>query len=214
MRGYVSFLLVLAALAILAILAGAYSNSKSLNFSKAIALERADQLSLDAKRAMLTAAKYGAIAGFAGYAAEIMASGGGQAFNPNEAKERVKDGVIASLALLDFAEEEDYEISLWCGEIAGESGLDSIAEQTLRAGSPEMCDACKPTSLCRDYVDVEIISGSSFANLGLGSRNLGENPKIFGITIYSEKFNISKVSYIPTSEKIFKIPYAIEGAEE
>lgn len=212
MRGYISFLLVLAALAILIVLANSYNNSKSVNFSKAIALERMEQLSLDAKRSMLTAAKYGAIAGFLEYLAELAATGGAKAFDPQKAKERVQEGVIASLALIGFSQEPDYEISLWCGEISGESELDEIAGRSLRNGAPQMCASCKPLSLCKDFVDVEIIAGIqnadfAIANLGLGSRNLGGNPKIFGATIYSEKFNVSKVSYIPTSEKIFEIPY-------
>lgn len=210
MKGYLSFLLVLAALAALIVLADAYANTKALNFSKSIALERMEELSLDAKRSMLTAAKYGAIAGFSAYTVELAASGGIDAFDPEEAKERIRDGVLASLALLDFSS-EDFQVLPWCGEIGGEGELDSIAESSLRHGAPEMCANCRPLPACKDFIDVETLGLSELspkmANLALGSENLGGNPKLFGITIYSAKFNISKVSYIPTSEKLFEIPY-------
>lgn len=213
MRGYISFLLVFAAFAIFVILADAYGNSKSLNFSKAIAFERMEQLSLDAKRSMLTSAKYGAIAGFLEYIREVINSGGIELFDPAAAKERIKDGVYFSLLLLNFFGEEDYQIALWCGEVSGESELNSIAERSLRDGAPKMCANCQPivSPSCKDYVNVDILNidenKPAMANLALGSENLGQNPRIFGLTIYSRKFNISKVSYIPTSEKIFEVPY-------
>ncbi len=215
MRGFVSFLLVLAALAILVVLAHAYNNSKTVNFSNAIALERMEQLSLEAKRNMLTAAKYGAIAGFLGYLAEVAASEGMKAFDLLEAKERIRDGVIASLSLLDFSAERDYEIKMWCGEISSEGEFGEIAERSLVEGVTGTCANCKPIALCRDFVDAEVLAdvqngNFAIANVRLGSLNLGGNPKIFGITIYSEKFGASKASYIPTSEKIFEIPYSVQ----
>lgn len=217
MRGYISFLLVLASLAILIVLANSYLGSKTLNFSKAIALERMEQLSLDAKRSMLTAAKYGAIAGFSAYVEEVLGSEGALAFDPLEAKERVRQGVVSALALASMTD-SDYEVSLWCGEIQDENELGALAESSLRNGKAEMCPSCKPLALCGDYIDMRIISDAKagdfeFASLALGSRNLGESPKLFGATIYSKKFNISKASYIPTSEKIFEQqPYRFQAA--
>ena len=214
MRGYLSFLLVLAALAILTVLAVSYSNSKSLNFSKAIALERMEQLSLDEKRTMLVSAKYGAIAGFLAYLAETVGSQGAAAFDPNEAKERIKDGVYTSLLLIDFSTESDFQTVFWCGEVSSESELGALAEQSLRAGAPLICANCQPiqSPACRDFIDAEAgfnpSSGDfTIANLALGSENLGAKPKLFGVTIYSPKFNTSKVSYIPTNEKVFQTTY-------
>ncbi|MFA5077317.1 MAG: hypothetical protein WC488_02730 [Candidatus Micrarchaeia archaeon] len=212
MRGYLSFLLVLAALAILILLANSYTNSKSVNLSGAIALERMEQLSLDAKRSMLVSAKYGAMAGFLGYMAEIASTGGIAAFDPAEAKERVKDGAYASLLMFNPSY-DDFETSAWCGEL-GESEVGKIAEDSLLEGAPKMCLNCQPiqSPLCRDYINVNVLADPqaktfSIADLSLGSMNLGGKPKLFGITFYSQKLNISKVSYIPTSEKIFEIPY-------
>lgn len=213
MKGYAAFLLVLAALAALAALAGAYGESKSLNFQKAIALERAEQLSLDAKRSMLLAAKYGAAAGFLEYLAEIAASGGAMAFDMQEARERIRLGAITSLSLV-HAGDVDFEASLWCGEIFGNSELNRIAESSLAQGKPLSCPTCRPLPLCKDFIEVDVLSNSSFANLALGSANLGSTPRIFGITLYSQKFNLSKVAYIPTSEKIFEAPYTVPGAAE
>lgn len=214
MRGYLSFLLVFAALTILVVLANSYINSKSMNFSKAIALERMEQTSLDVKRSMLTSAKYGAIAGFLEYVGEIIGSGGLKAFDPKEAEERVKAGVLASFGLLIFSENSDYEILPWCGEIASESNLDAIAVQTLKQGTPQLCPSCLPLSQCKDFIDVNILANFeqddfAIADVRLGSHRYGEIPRIFGLTIYSAKFNISKVSYIPTTEKVFEVPYSI-----
>lgn len=183
-----------------------------MNFSKAIALERMEQLSLDVKRTMLTAAKYGAITGFLEYSAEVYSTRGLSAFDPNKAKERIRERVITSFALVDFSQEQDFKISLWCGEISDKSELNEIAKHSLKNAAPERCANCKHIIMCKEFVDAEIIADLenqkfAIANLGLGSRNLGESPKIFGITIYSQKFNISKVSYIPTSENVFEIPY-------
>ncbi len=211
MRGYVSFLFVLAALIIFAILSNSYNNSKSINFSEAIALERMEQLSLDAKRDLLIATKYGAIAGFLEYTAEATVS---KTFDIIQAKERVKRGVYTSLLFVN-PNYLNYESSLWCGEIPDETELGFIAENSIRLGAPQMCKLCQPISSpeCKDFISVEIMEEKekfSIIRVALGFKDLGEEPKIFGITTYSKKFNVSKVSYIPTNENVFEIPYIYE----
>ncbi|MEW6529072.1 MAG: hypothetical protein AB1391_04230 [Candidatus Micrarchaeota archaeon] len=220
MRGYISFLLILGALAILVVLSNSYNNSKSIDFSKAIALERMEQLSLDAKRNMLIAAKYGAILGFLEYVAELLGSETLYAFDINKAKEHIKSKVhafILSVRSNQIASDPDYEFSFWCGKISDENDLGFIAEKSIRSGAPQMCNGglCWPISSpeCKDFISVEIKPETkkfSIVRVGLGSKNFGETPKIFGITIYSKKFNVSKVSYIPTSENVFQSPYVYE----
>ncbi len=218
MRGYVSFLLVLACLAIFAVLAGAHSNSREVNFSNPIAQERMEQLSLEEKRGMLAAAKYGAIAGFSEYVGEVLASEGKEALDPEKAKERAQEGAIAAMALL-APQGQDYETSLWCGNIDSEYQLGALADSSLREERAETCPGCRPLALCKDYVDVEAIldlqkGEFTLAKVGLGSRNVGGSPKIFGMTIYSAKFNMSKVGYVPAGEPALESPYTLqlEGA--
>ena len=180
MRGYLSFLLVLAALSILIVLSNSYNNSKSTNFSKAIALERAEQLSMGIKRNMLTAAKYGAIAGFLEYCVEVAESGGLKALDPAEAKERVKFGSHSSLALAGFSPDEDFQVLMWCGQVESEGSLDLLAEQSLRAGMPLLCPGCQPiqSPMCKDFIEAEVSAdggSASITGLTLGSRNLGGN---------------------------------------
>lgn len=217
MRGYVSFLLVLAALAILVVLSNSYSNSKSVNFSKAISLERMEQLSLEAKRSMVSGAKYGALAGFLEYLGEVAASEGAEAFDPEKAKSRVRNGAYASMLLATSMSDPDYSFAFWCGEVSDERDLERMAQYSIESGSPQMCPSCQPIAspACKDYVDAEILADAkeakfSLARVSLGSTNLGESPKIFGVTIYSQKFNSSKAAYIPTSENPFDTPYVYE----
>lgn len=210
MKGYLTFLLVLAALAILSVLGTSYLNSDSMNLGDAISLEHAEQLSLEAKRSMLSAAKYGAISGFFAYVSEVLASRGAKAFDPAEAEERAKDGAQAALLLVK-AGDEDYEALLWCGEIASESELGKIAEDSLTSRSPQMCALCRPISSCGDYLNIEMLwdlNAGEFAlsRVELGSISLGETPKIFGATLYSSKFNVSKVAYVPTGENALGSP--------
>ena len=226
MKGYVSFLIVLAGLAIFLAFSNSYYYSKSANLSQPISLEKAEQISLQMKRGLLMSAKYGAIAGFAEYLAEVAGSGGTRAFDLSAAKERAKQGAYLSMSAISISAlssefnisspyaSSDFEAVFWCGEVSSERELDRMALSSLNAGMAVKCEGCSTlgSPACADYINLGISQPQpdgvpSIASLYLGSEALGEKPKIFGITLYSKKFNISKVAYIPTSQNAFDAPF-------
>ena len=152
-RGFVSFLLVFVSISLLLILLR--FQGVQINLSKAIAVEQAYYLQMNAKEAVLEAARSGTQEGLRQYLVEIAASGA--TFNIDSAYSRARVEAHRRMAVLDNFEstvESDFEIMLWCGYI-DKSDLGSLKTRMLVEEKVLACNGCEPisSSKCADFVN-------------------------------------------------------------
>lgn len=184
----------------------------NFNLEKAIILERVEQLSLEIKRAVLISSYYAASTSYYNYLSEIVLSKGLKKFNSQEASEKVKESIINTISLIPL-EIEDFYLNIYCAEI-NEKEIEALSEKILKTENSN-CSFCKSLKDCKDFIDVEISSRKDNIKIRLGKSSLLSKPKLFLISIYSKKFKIAKVSYIPPNEEIqISFPNLEDGSYE
>ncbi|HIH23120.1 TPA: hypothetical protein HA238_05310 [Candidatus Micrarchaeota archaeon] len=212
--GFVSFILVFVSISLLLILLR--FQGVQINLSKAIAVEQAYYLQMNAKEAVLEAARSGSQEGLKQYLAELAISG--SKFNIDSAYSRARAEAHRRMALLDnfwsFESSEsfelvavpDFETRLWCG-YTDSIELESIKLRMLQEGTVLSCNGCDSISSfkCIDFVNFvpqpDFLSINSFYLEGRSPFYLLKHG-VVGVSVYSKKFNVSGVSYIPPSKHI------------
>jgi hypothetical protein len=210
MRGYFSFLLVLAILLCLFAFLAPLGQLHASSQSRAIEAERANSVSMDAKGALALSTSYWMRTGASAYDSLPEAEK-----NPAEREAAIKAGILSGWALLHMHEfldaSDEFEVEFWCGQITRDTKAE-LSGEMLDSGSVLLCDGCLPLSnpACAAYVHLE-----QQAPYGSGAEDRvqlkgpsGAQVPAFGTfgavgaSIYSGKFGIANVVYFPTTEWI------------
>ena len=225
MRGYVSFLIVLAALSLFAALGILLSSSHSYSNEDAIGIARMEYLERNVKENIYESASYGLRS--AGMAYDLATPP--EARTPQGREQALREGVVLALSRLGAYDgwDGDFEVLIWCG-YASESELDGLPKKMREDGRAEGCGLCSEISKkeCDAFVQVvqggQVDAGSGLLGTGNGEVNAGswmpeagdyvllkgpEPPNPFvegavGVSVYSEKFDVAGVSVFPVGEAI------------
>ncbi len=204
MRGYVSFLIVLAALSLFVAVGVLLSSPHSYSNEDAIGIMRMESLEMNVKENIYESVSYGLKE--AGMAYDL-------AVPPEMRTPQARAGALREGAFLHLSSlaghgwDGDYEVLVWCG-YAGEGELDGLPARMREEGKVKGCELCMEVSnpACAEFVQV-----------GLGEPELGipdsaylkgpepPNPLVrgmVGVSIYSEKFDVAGVGIFPVGEEI------------
>lgn len=200
MRGYVSFLIVLAALSLFAALGFLLASSHSYSNEDAIGIARMEYLERNAKENIYEAASYGLRSAGAAYDLATPP----EARTPQGREQALREGVMLLLSKLgDYEWDGDFEVLIWCG-YTSESELDGLPEKMREAKGAKGCELCSEISNkeCDSFVQIIQEPGADYVLL-----KGPEPPNPFvegavGVSVYSEKFDVAGVSVFPVSEAI------------
>ena len=200
MRGYVSFLLVLASLSLILYSAAALSATHGHSHSKAIALQRTGYLSMNVKESLSEAVSYGLKEGALLYDAATPP----EERTPQGREAALRAAAFASLSIFPLHSfDDDFEVELWCA-YATESELSALPKEMREKGAALAPSASNPLSspLCAEFIQIVQEPGRDYAYLKGPLPPAPIAQGIVGISIYSSKFDIAQVSYFPSSEEI------------
>ena len=201
MKGFFSFILLFSLILLIIYSTTYFSNPYSFSTDKLISIERIYQLEMNLKESVWEGAKQGSLDGLSIYLLSHP-----EEFNLEEAKQYVKLAVHEKLSSLNSIEFEDFEFELWCGNPSKKS-LNNLRKQILLENELLICSNCKKLENlnCMDYLKPNFllnISPGEFPTLY--NIEIGNEKGSFGISIYSEKFQISSVFLLP-KEEVFLI---------
>lgn len=208
MRGYISFLLVLASVLLVILLLNSSILVRELSFSDAIISEKTYQLQMNVKELILESARQGAINGFNGYShthskiackRHPLYTNNPDCFNDHDAILRTKTSAIASMAQLN-THNSDFDLLLWCTQsknehLAQKHSIKLIEKRTL---SNQENSFLLSSALCNDILSIKLKQSKiPYKNPTLEKLIFGETGTIIGISIYSSKFRVASLSYVP-----------------
>jgi hypothetical protein len=200
-RGYVSFLIVLAALSLFAALGFLLASSHSYSNEKAMGIARMEYLERNVKENIYESASYGLRS--AGMAYDLVTPP--EARTPQGREQALREGVLLSLYRLGAYDgwDGDFEVLVWCG-YASESELDGLPKKMREEGKAEGCELCSGISNkeCDAFVQIVQEPGADYVLL-----KGPEPPNPFvegavGVSVYSGKFDVAGVSVFPVGEMI------------
>ncbi|MFA5412235.1 MAG: hypothetical protein WC350_02725 [Candidatus Micrarchaeia archaeon] len=205
MRGYISFLIVLAALGLFVAAAALLAEPHYYSNEKAISVMRMEHIERNVKENILQAASYGMHDGAVAYDALVPP----EMRVPQEREAAIRAAAYASLAQLGMdLWDEDYEVQVWCGYTNG-AELDALPKRMREAGGFRMCTACQPIAspACAPFMQItqKVPYGTGMEDSILLKGPEPPNPMLegaVGISVYSSKYDVAGVSVFPTSEVI------------
>ncbi len=205
MRGYVSFLIVLAALGVFAAVAALLAEPHSYSNEKAIGIMRMEHTERNVKENIFQSVSYGMHAGAVAYEAVTPP----EMRVPQEREMAIREAAHLSLSQLGVASwGEDYEVLVWCGYTNGME-LDALPKRMRDGKGLEMCATCQPIMSpgCAAFMQV-----SQMAPYGEGLEDIihlkGPEPPnpllegVVGISVYSSKYDVAGVAVFPPGEAI------------
>lgn len=228
MRGFISFLLVFAFLVIFLYSLFPLLSSFEFDQSKNIAIERAYSLEMNLKETILEGIREAAVSATERY---LLTHPSYESFNLEELEEEIKESVQNKIIELDSfdsedvknhqletdslfltdgdstglkpAESLDFEFEFFCGE---PSSLETTSwkKKMLEQGKIEKCLSCEEfdSDSCKEIINVNFQLHTEPNSIpALSSISFGKE-KVLLIAIYSKKFEVSSVSYIPISEVV------------
>ncbi|MFA6530711.1 MAG: hypothetical protein WCT31_03185 [Candidatus Micrarchaeia archaeon] len=201
MKGYFAFVLVFISVILVLNSFENYALSANQSQAKQISIERAYQLQLNAKEAMLEAARNGALFGFEEYLLTHLEGD----FNFKEAREAARKKAFEYVSKLDGWEfDPDFEVWLWCG-YSTEYEIGKLKEKMLAERNVMVCPECYSLSdsECASFVNLDIGTGGDISSIWFGGNN-PLNPLddgIVGVSVYSDKLSVAGASFIPQNEK-------------
>jgi len=200
-RGYVSFLIVLAALSLFAALGMLLASSHSYSNEEAVGIARMEYLERNVKENIHEAVSYGLRSSAAAYDLATPP----EARTPQGREAALREGVLLSLTELGNYEgwNEDFEVLIWCG-YASERELDELPKRMRENGGVEGCELCSEISNkeCDAFVQVVQEPGADYVLLK------GPEPPnpcvegVVGVSVYSGKFDVAGVGVFPVGEEI------------
>lgn len=204
MRGYLSFLLVLSILVCIFAFLQPFPALHSISDYRAIEAERMNSISMNIKEAIILSTSFSLRASALAYDALPEPEK-----NPVEREIAIRAGILAgweALSLHQFS--EDFEVALWCGHITSDTKEMLSREMIESSKTAILCPGCMPLSSpgCESFIQVSQKDPKdplSTDKVRLASP--AQIPGFFGVvgaSIYSSKYNLSNVVYIPITEEI------------
>lgn len=192
MRGYVSFLIVLAALFLFIHLLEHRMVVNSSSDDRIIAAERIYQDGMNIKEVVHETARQAAREGFLLYLASIAFDK--KSFDLKAAKKAVRTHVykkLSSLQLQRFF--PDSEVLLWCSVTPVKPNVYNTMRLMSSTGKAEPCPTCVPLSdSCEEQLRVDIILTDE-----LSASILIVDISAFGFSIYTPTYRIGTAGYFP-----------------
>ena len=209
MKGYFSFLLVLASVALILIYARVYSDTHALDFSELILLEKSHQDILNFKGAMIESIRTGGKSAFDDYskthttAACLSPQTSKFCFKKDEAELAVRNGAYQSLIALSGYPTQ-YQKIIWCGVRPDRFDLDNAVQSMRLNHKPLPCTGCIDVFSCGSLINPKIIQNPAGDSYSLVSIILADpvNGLRFGVSIYDKENDIAVASYIPAPEVV------------
>jgi hypothetical protein len=202
MRGYLSFLLVLAIMAALfAFLHGLPALYSGSDY-RAIEAERTYSVSMNVKEAIALSTSYWLRASAYEFDSTPREETGTEDV---ERELAIRQGILEGWALLTGHEfSQDFEVELWCGQIS-ETTREELSRQMMENKGVALCPGCTSldSPLCMEYI--QVIQGEPLAgndSVRLAAPSLPGRFGVVGASIYSPKYGTANVVYIPVSEEI------------
>jgi len=204
-RGYVSFLIVLAALSLFAALGMLLASSHSYSNEEAVGIARMEYLERNVKENIYQAVSFGLRSAGAAYDLATPP----EARTPQGREAALREGVLLSLTELGNYEgwNEDFEVLIWCG-YASERELDELPKRMREGGGAEGCELCSEISNKECDAFVQVVQGG--IGLETGDYVLLKGPEppnpfvegVVGVSVYSGKFDAAGVGVFPVGEEI------------
>ncbi len=192
LKGYLSFILIFAAmLAVLSAFA-LYTQVNERNLSKVIAVETTDDASLQQKQLIFEATSRGIRNALA-----ISAATGETDVVAIE--QAIKLSVHEQLKPLAVYGSGDIQITTWCGYVNNQV-IKNLKERIVTQKNALICDGCSmlDNDVCSNFISVDKDFSVRFHSPSLDFTNFG----IIGISTYNKKYGIASVSYIPITATI------------
>jgi hypothetical protein len=201
-RGYVSFLIVLAALSLFAALGMLLASSHSYSNEDAIGIARMEYLERNVKENIYESVSFGLRSSAAAY--DLVTPP--EARTPQGREAALREGVLLSLTELGNYDgwDDDFELLIWCG-YASERELDELPKKMRADGKAEGCDLCSEISNKECNAFVQVVQEPVAGDYVLLKGPEPPNPfveGVVGVSVYSEKFDVAGVGVFPTSEMI------------
>ncbi len=209
MRGYISFLLVFASVAIILAVLSATTRT-SINHAKEIELQRMYYLEIDIKDTLLGLAKQGANRGAKEYIAEQVEKAAITEtpldINIPELKKRAQKAAfedIQKMAAFEF--NEPYDVKMWCGSPTFNEINKEFAQKMVEEKRALICNDCHDVTneLCEEFIWIETptIDFKNPLNSIVDLKLFKSSSKlaVFGVSIYSKER--ASISYIPKGVK-------------
>lgn len=192
MKGYLSFILIFAAM--LAVLSAfAFSiQARGSNLSTTIALEKTDDISLQHKQLILEAASQGIAKGLG-----VSTLKGEK--DVLEIKKNIVQNVHQQLSNLSSYSSDSVEMVAWCGYV-NSYDIRILHQQMMTQKRVLICDGCSKldSDVCSDFISVNNDFSVSFSSPSIDPTRFG----VIGISTHDKKYSINSVSYIPASTVI------------
>jgi hypothetical protein len=219
-KGYFSFLLVLILVAIILIILQANLESRKYTQTEALQLKRMQAISTNVKEVIHELARQGANDALKEYLIVVAANNGRQ--DAELLKALMKEQISGKLSLLaDYPFSEDYQVYVWCSNsklqddqniINPLAGLikseRNVRFSVIKDGTYSISD---PT--CKEVIQDErltiepgtkILTMADIPPFKLGSKSANTFNQVIGISIYSQKFNMSGIYFFPTTMNILE----------
>jgi len=204
MRGYLSFLLVLAILVGIFAFLAPFPALHASSDSRAIEAERTNAVSMNAKEALAESTSYWLRASATAY--DLLPE---PEKNPIERKLAIKAGILGGWALLAAGEDQfgpDFEVKFWCGHITSRTKPEH-SKTMIAQGNASVCPGCYEiwNPICTEYIIVEQKDPAKDLddNVHLtSSTHLGAGFGVVGASIYSPRYKTANLVYIPITEEI------------
>jgi len=209
MRGFISFLLVLAFVFFITVFVSSFYISSSISLSKAMVVERAYQLQMNIKENILEAIRQGAEEGYGIYSAThskvACIKKLPNCFKDNEAMEAAKSGAMLKLLQLSsITFDSEFEVYLWCGTPPSEAQAHAEAIGLVLNGTLTTNQFSSiSTAACTNALTIELSQSTDpLENPRLAVVRIGSSSFTFGFSAYSKKFRAASVSYIPLNQMV------------
>ncbi len=231
MRGYLSFVLVLASVVLILSFVQIDLSSTNFDLSKAISAERTYQVQMNVKEAVIESVRQGGMEGFLEYDSTHSHQAclrycadmgvcthpdtppcdsmmcGRECFRVSDAQMKAEESAIekvVELSALGF--DPDFEVLLWCGPEPMDFEARDIAERMKSAESLSACASCIPLTLasCGSALTATVRPGEIPDSYALESVQLAPRAGagVIGISVLSGKLDIASVSYLPQSLEV------------
>jgi len=209
-RGYVSFLVALAALSLFAALGALLASPHSYSNEDAIGIARMEFLERNVKENIYESVSFGLKSAGAAYDLATPP----EARTPQDREAALREGVLLSLSKLGDYDgwDGDFEVLVWCG-YASDRELAELPKRMREGRKAEGCGLCSRIGEPECAPFVQIVQGGLETEnweQGVGDYALLKGPEppnpfvegVVGVSVYSEKFDVAGVGVFPTSEVI------------
>ena len=180
------------------------SYNENVENYRILTMERIYQFEMNLKETTVIGTKEGSKEGLATYLISLPED---EDFNVEDAKKVIKIFVNEKMSMINGASQiNDFSYEIWCGN-PRKIEIEELKKKIIEKKNIVNCKNCHKVDellYCTKYINVNFNEDvENGENPSLSSASIGNNKGTFGISIYSEKFNVDSVFKIPKQEVDF-----------